>query len=290
LWESEDLSLKKLLSQNFQHCEDWAQLWRLPLETITQQIQVNAAIALSKLKFHFDSLFYCYIPTSDQLDGFHDFCMFFFRRPSHNEFSLESKQEYLDRMLRLWSAIYSSLEIHRGNIPSIRAAHAALLHCIDPGLRAKLISRDAHGDSWIVFGISHETWLSIQRQLNDKLGFIVHLKLVQWRQQYKTETRWHESTSLSDPKLSNMLHKRPGNIDVRVKLQPFLYQVLLLDRGADPPSVLYQLVHAYNPTLKINEVIEMLKDGLSESQQHIMIPKYLGGVLIDGSQSRITIV
>jgi hypothetical protein len=262
------------------------------LETITQQIQVNAATALSKLKVHFDSWFYHDIPKSDTLDGFHDFCMFFFRQRSRKGFILESKQEYLDRVLRLWRAIYSNLEIHRGNMTSEKAVHATLIHCIDPGLRANITLGEAHEDYWIVFRISYDTWLTIQRQLIDKSSFDDCSQEIQWKWSFGSETRWNESesTRLLGSKFSNLLHKRLRNIDVRVKLQSFMYQIFWIYRGENPASVLFQLVHAYNPPLEIHDVIKMLKDGPSESQQHIALPKYLGGVLIDGSQSRIRIV
>jgi hypothetical protein len=76
-----------------------------------------------------------------------------------------------------------------------------------------------------------------------------------------------------------------GNTAIRMKVEDFL---TVVEQNTGPVvSILHSVIHAYNPPLDLNTVTQMIQDGPTEELRRIGLPKYLGDVLIDGSQSRI---
>jgi hypothetical protein len=161
--------------------------------------------------------------------------------------------------------------------------YETVLGSIDTNFQAKIFHDPALRTDWLVLTV-------------DECGTLINSDLNRWYDsqslyfdwRYKEDDLWYQACELPGQGKQFFPRMNFGNTAIRMKVEDFL---TVVEQNTCPvASILHSVIHAYNPPLDLNTVTQMIKDGPTEELRRIGLPKYLGDVLIDGSQSKIRIV
>ena len=291
------IHLEGLLNQEYQSSERWSELWPLSREALMPKIRASVAAALTALQEELQQQAGArYGEIHAGTDWTFRFCYFFLRRPRPDSSSSEEKDRLYANIIRLWAALSQDLNMKRGYAASTETSIAAVrevfLGSINPRFQAKAVLDQTQEESMIILAVPYDEWFRFHESIRSTFPrsrnkYYTDL-LLRWKWSYEGERRWHKPRELPDSENRDLSRNLPERIVICMHLNDFFDQVRV--HTGCVPEVLHQLVHAYKPPLEVSEVIQMVINGPTEEQQRIGLPKYLGEVLVDGSQYKIRII
>jgi hypothetical protein len=281
--------LDELLNPQYHNSERWSHVWLLshhiPMDPYSNQRRRSIIGPTNKsADLAGRSLRSCY-PTlalnREVLRHYHGFGQI-----GLNASTKEGVDELSTKLVRLWDALWHQYDTEQGKVAFTAAARATVFEAIVVSISVKYRARITHDEGyrpgWLILTFPHDEWfLEVSLVLSWTVSF-------DYEWSYVGEKRWHPATVLPAFKIQEPRRTQVGQINIRMELGDFF--LITRKYSGQAESILYDLVHFYNPPLDLSTVTQMIIDGPTEEQWRTGLLKYLGDVLIDGSQSRIRIV